>query len=177
MSQDRAARNPHLPPLAELHAAVRARDRRYEGVFVFGVRTTGVYCRPGCPARTPRPENIAFYESGDAAAADGLRSCRRCRPERAAGAAPPWMQELESELACNRSERWTDADLAARGLESKTVRRAFLARYGMTFHAWQRAQGLARARERLTGGESVLAAGLDGGYASTSGFRSAFAQL
>jgi AraC family transcriptional regulator, regulatory protein of adaptative response / methylated-DNA-[protein]-cysteine methyltransferase len=177
MSQDRAARNPLLPPLAELHAAVRARDSRYEGVFVFGVQTTGVYCRPGCPARTPRPEHVAFYANGEAAAADGLRPCRRCQPERAAGAAPPWMQELESELACKVSERLTDDDLAARGLESKTVRRAFLARYGMTFHAWQRAQGLARARERLKGGESVLAAGMDGGYASTSGFRSAFSQL
>jgi AraC family transcriptional regulator of adaptative response/methylated-DNA-[protein]-cysteine methyltransferase len=87
------------------------------------------------------------------------------------------MQALESELACDGSERLTDADLARRGLEPKTVRRAFFARYRMTFHAWQRAQGLARARERLEGGESVLAAGLDGGYASTSGFRSAFSQL
>jgi AraC family transcriptional regulator of adaptative response/methylated-DNA-[protein]-cysteine methyltransferase len=175
MSQARARRNPLLPPLAEMLAAVRDRDRRYEGVFVFGVRSTGVYCRPGCPARTPRPENLAFYADGEAAEADGLRPCLRCRPERAAGAAPAWMEELEAELACG-AERLSDADLAARGLESKAVRRAFQARYGMTFHAWQRARALARARARLQTGDSVLGAALESGYASSSGFRSAFAQ-
>ncbi|HVS17780.1 MAG TPA: Ada metal-binding domain-containing protein, partial [Planctomycetota bacterium] len=50
-----------LPPRAEMLAAVRRRDARYEGVFVLAVRTTGVACRPGCPARTPRPENVEFF--------------------------------------------------------------------------------------------------------------------
>src|SRR5688572_18177581 len=161
MSQENGGHNPLLPPRAEMLAAVRARDRRYEGVFVFGVRTTGVFCRPGCPARSPRPENTAFYSSGEEAQADGLRACRRCRPERAAGAAPEWMRALEAELACRGTERLTDADLAERGLEAKAVRRAFLARYGLTFHAWQRARALERARERLGTGETVLAAALE----------------
>ena len=177
MSHEPERLNPRLPPPAEMQAAVRARDPRYEGVFVFGVRTTGVYCRPGCPARAPRPENVAFFADGEAAQAEGLRPCRRCHPERAAGAAPCWLAELEAELACGGSERWSDADLAERGLEPKTVRRAFLARYGMTVHAWQRARGLARAREQLGAGESVLGSALDGGYGSSSGFRSAFARL
>lgn len=177
MSHDRARPSPLLPSPAEMQAAVRARDRRYEGVFVFGVRTTGVYCRPGCPARAPRPANVAFFADGEAAQAEGLRPCRRCHPERAAGAAPNWLVELESELACSPSERLSDADLAERGLEPKTVRRAFLARYGVTFHAWQRASALARAREQLGSGESVLGSALEGGYASSSGFRSAFSHL
>ena len=168
---------PLLPPQGEMLAAVHARDSRYEGVFVFGVRTTGVYCRPGCAARTPRDDNLSFHPDGAAAEAAGLRACRRCRPERAAGAAPAWMEQLEAELTDPSSGPLSDADLAARGLEPRTVRRAFLARHGLTFHEWQRARGLARAREALRRGAPVLEAGLDAGYSSPSGFREAFARL
>jgi AraC family transcriptional regulator of adaptative response/methylated-DNA-[protein]-cysteine methyltransferase len=160
-----------------MRRAVLARDGRYEGVFVFGVRTTGVYCRPGCPARAPRPENLSFHADSAQAEAAGLRPCRRCRPERAAGEAPGWMRRLEAERSATGATRWTDADLVARGLEPRTVRRAFLARHGVTFHAWQRALELGRARERLRAGADVLGVSLDSGYASGSGFRAAFASL
>lgn len=68
-----------------MYRAMVSRDRRFEGHFVVGVRTTGVYCRPGCPARTPRRENVRFYPSTAAAQADGLRPCLRCRPDAAPG--------------------------------------------------------------------------------------------
>jgi AraC family transcriptional regulator of adaptative response / DNA-3-methyladenine glycosylase II len=68
-----------------MYEAMRSRDRRFEGRFVIGVRTTGVYCRPGCPARMPRRQNVRFYVSAAAAQADGLRPCLRCRPDASPG--------------------------------------------------------------------------------------------
>jgi AraC family transcriptional regulator of adaptative response / DNA-3-methyladenine glycosylase II len=63
------------------YRALRARDARFDGRFFVGVRTTGVYCRPVCPARTPRLENVSFYPSAAAAQEAGFRPCLRCRPE------------------------------------------------------------------------------------------------
>ncbi|HEX8790535.1 MAG TPA: AlkA N-terminal domain-containing protein [Polyangiaceae bacterium] len=68
-----------------MYRAMVSRDRRFEGQFVIGVRTTGIYCRPGCPARMPRRENVRFYPCTAAAQADGLRPCLRCRPDAAPG--------------------------------------------------------------------------------------------
>ena len=66
-----------------------ARDPRFDGLFFIGVRSTGIYCRPICPAPAPRPENIVYYPTAAAAAAAGLRPCLRCRPETAPGT-PAW---------------------------------------------------------------------------------------
>lgn len=64
-----------------LYRALRTRDARFDGRIFVGVRTTGIYCRPICPARTPKLENIEFYPTAAAAQADGFRPCLRCRPE------------------------------------------------------------------------------------------------
>ena len=69
-----------------LQRAFLSRDRRFEGRFVAGVVTTGVYCRPGCPAPLPRPRNVRFFPGAAAAEAEGFRPCRRCRPEASPGA-------------------------------------------------------------------------------------------
>jgi AraC family transcriptional regulator of adaptative response / DNA-3-methyladenine glycosylase II len=68
--------------------AVRARDRRFDGRFFVGVSSTGIYCRPVCPARQPKRENMNFFPSAAAAEGRGFRPCLRCRPERAPGLAP-----------------------------------------------------------------------------------------
>ncbi|MBS1877641.1 MAG: helix-turn-helix domain-containing protein [Acidobacteria bacterium] len=67
-------------------AAIQARDARFDGVFFTAVKSTGVYCRPVCPARTPKPVNCVFYETAAAAEAAGFRPCLRCRPERSPAA-------------------------------------------------------------------------------------------
>ena len=67
---------------ASLYRAVASRDRRFDGRFVLGVTSTGIYCRPSCPARTPKPENVRYFALPAAAVAAGFRACRRCRPER-----------------------------------------------------------------------------------------------
>jgi AraC family transcriptional regulator of adaptative response / DNA-3-methyladenine glycosylase II len=82
------------------YRAVRSRDARFDGRFVTAVRTTGIYCRPSCPAQTPKRENVLFFPRPAAAAAAGFRACKRCRPDAAPG-----------------SREWdVRADLAARAL-------------------------------------------------------------
>jgi AraC family transcriptional regulator, regulatory protein of adaptative response / DNA-3-methyladenine glycosylase II len=90
------------------YRAVRGRDRRFDGRFVTAVRTTGIYCRPSCPAQTPRPENIRFYPRPAAAAAAGFRACKRCRPDAAPGSRD-W--DVRADLAAR----------ALRGIESGVV--------------------------------------------------------
>src|SRR3954463_13533485 len=70
-----------LPDPDSAWTAVLARDRRADGRFVTGVLTTGIYCRPSCAARHPKRENVRFFPSGAEAAAAGLRSCLRCKPD------------------------------------------------------------------------------------------------
>ena len=71
------------------YRAVATRDARFDGVFVLAVRTTGIYCRPSCPARTPKPGNIEFFPTGAAAHESGYRACKRCLPDAVPGS-PEW---------------------------------------------------------------------------------------
>lgn len=71
------------------YRAVQSRDARFDGVFYTGVKTTGIYCRPSCPAVTPKPQNVTFYASAAAAQDPGFRACRRCRPDTTPGS-PEW---------------------------------------------------------------------------------------
>ncbi len=76
------------------YRAVQSRDARFDGQFVTAVRTTGIYCRPSCPAQTPRPENVDFYRTPAAAVAAGFRACKRCRPDTAPGS-PEWNRRAD----------------------------------------------------------------------------------
>src|SRR6202045_828745 len=71
------------------YAAASSRDARFDGVFFTAVRTTGIYCRPSCPAMTPRRENVRFYPTAAAAQRAGFRACKRCRPNATPGS-PEW---------------------------------------------------------------------------------------
>jgi AraC family transcriptional regulator of adaptative response / DNA-3-methyladenine glycosylase II len=73
----------------ERYRAISAKDTRFDGQFVTAVRSTGIYCRPSCPARTPKPENVTFYPTSAAAHEAGYRACKRCLPEAAPGS-PAW---------------------------------------------------------------------------------------
>ena len=76
---------------AQCYRALQSRDRRFDGRFFTGVRTTGIYCRPICPAPTPKAENVTFFAHPASAEAAGFRACRRCHPERSAGP-PAWAE-------------------------------------------------------------------------------------
>src|SRR2546423_14739210 len=67
----------------EMWNAVLARDASRDGSFVFAVRSTGIYCRPSCPARRPKPEQVKFFQVPEAAEQEGFRACKRCQPRRA----------------------------------------------------------------------------------------------
>src|SRR4051794_35978909 len=75
--------------LESCYRAVKSRDRRFDGVFYTAVRTTGIYCRPSCPARTPAFHNVTFHPSAASAQAAGYRACKRCLPDATPGS-PDW---------------------------------------------------------------------------------------
>jgi len=80
-----------VPPLDHDHcySIVKSGDRRFDGVFVTAVRTTGIYCRPSCPAITPKQTNVEFHHTAAAAQQQGFRACKRCRPDASPGS-PEW---------------------------------------------------------------------------------------
>ncbi|MCK6459429.1 MAG: helix-turn-helix domain-containing protein, partial [Planctomycetes bacterium] len=163
-----------LPPRSEMQKALRGRDASYDGVFFTGVRTTGIFCRPTCPAKRPRPENAEFFGSAHDALLAGFRPCLRCRPMEPAGERPEWLKPLLDEVEKDPSRRWRDRDLRARGLDPLRVRRWFKSNHRVTFQAYSRARRLATALGRIRGGGDVTGAAFASGYGSLSGFHEAF---
>lgn len=169
--------NTSLPPREEMLAAFLGRDPAYDGLFVSAVATTGIFCRPTCPARKPRPENVEFFAGCRDALLAGYRPCLRCRPMEPVGQAPDWVAGLLADVEDDPARRWTEADLCARNLNPDRVRRWFQQQHGMTFHAYHRARRLGLALGRIRQGEEVTAAAFDQGYDSLSGFYEAFHKL
>ena len=164
-----------LPPRSEMLRAFLASDSAFEGLFYTAVKTTGVFCRPTCTARKPKPENVEFYRTPDDAMAAGFRPCKRCTPlDSDPAEAPAWMRELFAELDHQPAARWSDEDLAARGLDTVQLRRWCKKHFGMTFHAYVRSRRLGLALGSLRAGEAIDAAAFDAGYESLSGFREGF---
>jgi AraC family transcriptional regulator of adaptative response / DNA-3-methyladenine glycosylase II len=89
MSTTPAAIRPKDPQFAERYTAMSSRDSRFDGQFITGVHSTGIYCRPSCPAMTPKPTNVTFYRTAAAAHEAGLRACKRCLPDAVPGS-PEW---------------------------------------------------------------------------------------
>jgi AraC family transcriptional regulator, regulatory protein of adaptative response / DNA-3-methyladenine glycosylase II len=92
-----------VPPLDHdrCYAAVRSRDRRFDGWFVTAVRTTGIYCRPSCPAVTPKRANVEFFATAASAQQRGFRACKRCRPDASPGS-PEWNVRNDVVARCMR---------------------------------------------------------------------------
>lgn len=153
----------------ERWARVLARDRAADGLFVTAVRSTGIFCRPSCPARHPHRRNIVFLPDASAAAAAGYRACLRCRPE-------SMSREAEAvTLACRAIERAEDAPTlatlaAATGLAPSHFHRLFRRATGVTPREWWAAGRAARAREALNREARVTDAIHDAGYGSSGRF-------
>ena len=164
-----------LPTEDEMYAAFKRKDTEFEGVFFLGVRTTGIFCRPGCPARLPKRENVQFFGSTADALSSGFRPCKRCRPLECFGQPPIWLRELLDAVEADPSHRWTDQDLRDAELEPTRVRRWFKQNHGLTFHGYLRARRLGKAFGQIkVGTANATNAAFDVGYESVSGFREAF---
>ena len=162
-------------PLREMERAWLSRDAAYNGLFFFGVRTTGIFCRPVCPARSPLPKNIEYFPTVQSAVFAGYRPCKRCRPL-AEDDQPKWASELIAEVEKNPSPKITDGELHTRGIDPATVRRYFQKRFGLTFQAYTRSRRLSGAYSQIRKGEDMDRAIAKSGFESESGFREAFAR-
>lgn len=164
-----------LPPVDEMQRAYLDSDAAFNGLFFLGVRTTGIFCRPTCPARKPLPKNVEYFPSANAAIFAGYRPCKRCRPLEL-DEQPKWVSDLLAEVERDPAARIGERSLRARGIDPATARRYFLRHYGMTFHAFARARRLGGAFNRIREGAPIDDAVFESGFDSHSGFRDAFSR-
>lgn len=166
-----------MPSAERMYRAIAERDASFVGVFVVGVKTTGIFCRPGCPARAPNRENCAFFPGAREALVEGYRACKRCRPMDRTVERPAVVERLLELVESDPGSRLTDARLRELGIEPTTARRGFLRHCGMTFHAYQRLRRMGMALADLREHKSVPRAMDVAGYESWSGFGEAFAGI
>jgi AraC family transcriptional regulator, regulatory protein of adaptative response / methylated-DNA-[protein]-cysteine methyltransferase len=166
-----------LPPPDTMYRALIDRDPSFEGIFFVGVRTTGIFCRPTCPAKKPARENVDFFATPDDALHGGYRACLRCKPLEPDQRIPDLIERLREEVERARDGRLTDKELAALSIDPSTARRQFKRHYGMTFQAYHRARRLGLALREVRRGGRVDEARNGSGFESESGFRDAFSRI
>lgn len=126
MDTSTTATHPPGDAFAERYRAIASRDRRFDGQFITAVRSTGIYCRPSCPARTPKPENVTFYLTSAAAHDAGYRACKRCLPEAVPGT-PAW--DLGHDLAARAMRLLRDGVVDREGVDGLAQRLGYSARH------------------------------------------------
>ena len=161
----------------EYYRALVEKDTQYEGVFFVGVRTTGVFCRPTCPARKPKFENCEFFETAQQALLASYRPCKRCKPLSHPRHVSKLVQTLVEAVEKNPEKRWRERDFRELSVDVTTARRQFKKRFGMTFVQYARARRMGLAMKQIRAGEAVIEAQLAVGYESSSGFRDAFSRI
>lgn len=166
-----------LPDFDTMYRAIVARDESYLGVFFVAVKTTGIFCKPGCPARTPHSKNVEFFASYRDAIFAGYRPCKKCKPLPHQSDEPDWVKELMAEIDQNPCLRWPDWKLRQMAVEPARARRYFKKNFGMTFQGYCRARRMGLALKQVRNGQDVFTTGLDHGFVSDSGFRDAFARI
>jgi AraC family transcriptional regulator of adaptative response/methylated-DNA-[protein]-cysteine methyltransferase len=161
----------------EYYQALIDKKTEYEGVFFVGVKTTGVFCRPTCPAKKPKFENCEFYETAEQALLASFRPCQRCRPLSHPNHVSELVQLLVKAVEENPEKRWKDKDFKELSVDSSTARRQFKNRFGMTFVEYARSRRMGIALKQIKAGDAVINAQLSAGFESSSGFRDAFSRI
>lgn len=115
-----------IDDFAQCYRAVQSRDRRFDGWFFTAVTSTGVYCRPSCPARTPRPEHVCFFPSAAAAQQAGFRACKRCRPDASPGS-PEW--DARADVVARAMRLIADGVVDRAGVPALAVRLGYSVRH------------------------------------------------
>jgi AraC family transcriptional regulator, regulatory protein of adaptative response / methylated-DNA-[protein]-cysteine methyltransferase len=150
--------------------AVLARDTEQDGKFVFAVSSTGVYCRPSCPARRPRRENVQFFSQPEQAERAGYRACLRCRPKWAGGNGKTGVVKA----VCRYIEQHLDEPVTLSQLGKEFgqspfhLQRTFKAALGITPRAYADSCRMEQFKRNLRAGHSVTRAMYDAGYGSSS---------
>ena len=161
----------------EYYQALLDKNKDYEGIFYVGVKTTGVFCRPTCPARKPKFENCEFFSTAQEALLASFRPCQRCRPLSHPNQVSELVEKLVEAVEANPEKRWQDKDFRERSIDVSTARRQFKKRFGMTFVQYARARRMGLAMKHIRKGGPVIEAQLVSGYESDSGFRDAFSRI
>ncbi len=179
MKKDRIQRHTERPRDEVYWRAVQSRDRGADGAFVYAVRSTGIYCRPSCPSRKPRREQVVFFPLPEVAEQQGFRACRRCRPHAArlhdpsAEAVARICRQIDSQIRTESDDddnsRLTLAALGAGvGMGPHQLERAFRRVMGITPRQYADAQRMRRLKSSLKKGDDVTTALYDAGYSSSS---------
>ena len=143
----------------ERYRAIDARDTRFDGQFVTAVRSTGIYCRPSCPARTPKPENVTFFPTSAAAHEAGYRACKRCLPEAAPGS-PEW--NVRGDVAARAMRLIADGVVEREGVPGLAARLGYSSRHLTRLLAGELGAGpLALARAHRAHTARMLLVGTD----------------
>jgi AraC family transcriptional regulator of adaptative response/methylated-DNA-[protein]-cysteine methyltransferase len=161
----------------EFYKALLNKNAEYEGVFYAGVKTTGVFCRPTCPARKPKFENCEFYQTAEEALLASFRPCLRCRPLSHPNHVSDLVRILVDAVEANPEKRWKTRDFDELCADASTARRQFKKRFDMTFVEYARARRMGIAMKQIREGKTVTDAQLETGYESSSGFRDAFSKI
>jgi AraC family transcriptional regulator of adaptative response/methylated-DNA-[protein]-cysteine methyltransferase len=156
-----------MPSESTMRHAVARRDRTFDGVFVYGVITTGVFCRPSCASRPARPDNLRFFHNSAEAQRAGLRACKRCRPQHSADHDVQRMQTLARYIEQHVGEHLTLRQLAQRAeLSPSHLQRKFTAVLGVSPKAFHDALRAKQLRRELHAGSKVLDSITAAGYGS-----------
>ena len=162
---------PNVMDNPELWNAVLSRDSSRDGSFVFAVRSTGIYCRPSCPARRPRREQVSFFQIPEAAEQAGFRACRRCHPRRAHANNP--QVELVRRICHVIDEHEVEHAMTLKSLSAETgvsahhLQRTFKDVMGITPRQYAESKRLKRFKAKVKDGASVTEAMYDSGYGSS----------
>lgn len=149
--------------------AVTANDARFDGTFFLGVKTTGIYCKPSCRARTPKRENVAFFATSTAAEKYGLRACLRCKPKNVS-TLDPQIEKLMKACELLESEDLYSLDELAAELDLSPyhLQRSFKEIIGVSPKKYAEAKRMEKFKEELRGGSDVTTAMYDAGFGSSS---------
>jgi AraC family transcriptional regulator of adaptative response/methylated-DNA-[protein]-cysteine methyltransferase len=151
-----------------MHTALDQRDASFDGVFYYGVITTGVYCRPSCPSKSARRENVRFFASASEAARAGFRPCKRCKPDQL-DADTATVVEIARLIEARADEKLSLNRLSSvAGLSPSRLQRVFKAAFGISPRRYQDAVRLGRLKEALQQGDSVTGAIYSAGFGSAS---------
>lgn len=159
------------------YKALVEKDSSFEGTFIAGIKTTGIFCRPTCTARKPKKENVEFFESTKEAILKGYRACKICHPMEKLGVAPDYVLNVLERLEKEPTMKIKDYDLVKMGIDPATIRRWFQKNHNLTFHAYQRMYRINNAFKKYQSGQTITDIAFDSGYESLSGFNDTFKSI